>query len=119
MPVIGPFNQRVIFEKKSVSQDELGQEIATWTAMKTTWAHRRDMGGDERIRADQPLATRAAIFTVRWFAGLNAGDWRIKNEKTYDRSGNAIDLIWDIEGIAEPRNTRRQYWELTCFAVGV
>lgn len=118
MPVIS-LNRRVVFEKRTVTQDELGQEQETWTAERVVWAHREDMSGEERFRADQELATRVATFTVRWFAGLNAADWRIRHDYTYDRDGNPIDLLWDIEGIAEPKNTRKQYWELSCIAARV
>lgn len=106
MPVIGPFNRRVVLETKTVTQDDVGQPVESWLPARTMWANRRDVTASERFRASQELATRTSVFTVRWFSALTAGAWRINHE----------DLVWDIEGIAEPKNTRRQYWELTATA---
>jgi SPP1 family predicted phage head-tail adaptor len=108
MPVIGPFNRRVVFERKAVAQDETGHEVETWTAARTAMAHRRDVQANERLRASQEIATRTSVFTVRWFSALNAGDWRISHDG----------LIWDVIGLAEPPNTRRQYWAITATAGG-
>ena len=108
MPVIGPFNRRIVFERKTVAQDDTGHEVETWAAARDTKASRDDLQGRERLRASQEHAVRTAIFTTRWFAALNAGEWRISHEG----------LVWDIEGIAEPPRTKRQYWAITATAGG-
>lgn len=109
MPVIGPFNRRVVFETKTVVQDATGHPVETWLTTRTMYANRRDVTANERMRASQELATRTSVFTVRWFSALNAGEWRIEHEG----------LIWDVIGLAEPKNTRRQYWEVTAVAGNV
>jgi SPP1 family predicted phage head-tail adaptor len=107
MPILR-FNRKISLERKAVVQDEMGQPVEIWTVTKTTMADRRDINGVERMRASQELATRTSIFTIRWFPDLNAASWRIAHEG----------LLWDIEGLAEPRNTRRQFWEITATASG-
>ena len=109
MPFIGPLDRRIVFEKKTITQDELGQPVETWAFHKAAWANRRDMTANERFRSQQELAERTSVFTVRYFAALTAGEWRISHES----------LIWDIVGFAEPKNTRRQWWEITATAVRV
>jgi SPP1 family predicted phage head-tail adaptor len=109
-------DRHIVLEKKTTVQDEFGQPVETWTTTKTLWANRRDLAGLERFRANQEMAERTSVFTFRWFAGLNAGDWRIKQGKTTTSAGDVVDLIWDIKGLAEPKNTRRQYWEVTASA---
>jgi SPP1 family predicted phage head-tail adaptor len=106
MPFLGSFNRRVVMETKFVIQDPTGFPVETWLPARTMWANRKDITASERFRSAQELATRTSRFTIRWFRDLTAGDWRIRHE----------DMIWDIEGIAEPPNTRRQYWELTASA---
>jgi SPP1 family predicted phage head-tail adaptor len=106
MPFIGSFNRRIALEIKVTTQDATGHPVESWLPARTMWANRRDVTASERFRSSQELATRTSVFTVRWFRELTAGDWRIQHE----------DLVWDIEGIAEPRNTRRQYWEMTASA---
>lgn len=107
MPILS-FNRKIILERKTTIQDDTGHPFETWTPARVMMADRKDIGGIERMRASQELATRTSIFTVRWFQALNAGDWRIDHEG----------LVWDVIGIAEPRNTRRQFWEITATAGG-
>jgi SPP1 family predicted phage head-tail adaptor len=107
MPVL-TLNRRITLERKSTAQDATGHPVETWPTARTAMAHVEYTQSGERMRASQELATRVATFTIRWFAGLNAGDWRI-----------AFDgLTWDILGIAEPPNTRRQFWAITAAAGG-
>jgi SPP1 family predicted phage head-tail adaptor len=100
------FNRRVEVQTVTETQDSTGQPIETWATVRTVRAARRDMRGLERLRADQELAARTAIFTMRWFSGLTA-----KMRLSHD------DLIWDIEGIAELG--RRVALEVTATAVRV
>jgi SPP1 family predicted phage head-tail adaptor len=110
-------DRRITLERKTTAQDALGHPVETWSDENRTpplnqqvWANRRDMTAAERFRANQELATLTSVFTIRWRAGVTSGDHRINDDG----------VIFDIEGgPAEPPNTRRQWLELTCTAVGV
>ena len=88
--------------------DGYGQAVENWVTLATVRASREDVGASERFRANQELATRTSKFTIRW-RQLTAGQHRISHDG----------LIWDIEGLAEPENTRRQWLEITASAIGV
>jgi SPP1 family predicted phage head-tail adaptor len=98
----------ITLQRRVRSQDIYGQEIEVWTPEKEQiWASRQDLTGRERFIAEHTQAVRSAIFTIRYRADINSLDWRI------DHDG----WIWDIEGLAELRDTRDQYLELTTTAV--
>lgn len=85
------FNRRVEIQSATEpTQDETGQPVEAWTTVRTVRAARRDVRGFERLRAEQELAERTSVFTMRWFSGLTA-EMQLKHDG----------LIWDIEGIAE------------------
>lgn len=101
-------NRQIVLEARTFAQDSTGFEVEQWLPARTTWADRRDIQASERFRSQQEIAERTSVFTIRWFTGLNAKDWRIVHDS----------LTWDVIGLAEPRNTRRQYWEITAVASG-
>ena len=107
MPAI-VLDRKITLQSKMTTNDEYGQPIETWADEASPWAARRDAGASERFRANQELATQTSVFTIRW-RRLTAGNHRISHDG----------LVWDIEGLAEPPNTRRQWLEITASASGV
>ncbi len=100
------FNRPVEVQQVTETQDETGQPVESWATIRTVKAARKDVRGFERLRAQQELAERTSVFTMRWFSGLDA-----KMRLSHDG------LIWDIEGIAELG--RRVALEVTATVVRV
>ena len=100
------FNRTVAIEAVTETQDDTGQPIEVWATERTLKAAREDVRGLERIRANQELGERTAVFTFRWFPGLHS-------KKRLNHDG----LIWDIENIAE--RGRRVVLEVTATVVRV
>lgn len=108
MPVpAGRRDRHVTIEKKTIAQDEFGQEIETWAAWRTAWMGKRDIVGIERIRANQTLSEETVIWDSEWVEGLNAWEYRL----------NYNARIYNITGLAEV--SRRAGWEITTTAVRV
>lgn len=113
---IGPMNRRVEVQEVTEVQDETGQPSEVWATVRTVRANRKDVRGWERIRSDQELAERTSVFTMRWFAGLDA-KMRLVHDTVKDEDGDWIPQVWDIQGLAELG--RRVALEVTATAVRI
>jgi len=99
-------DRRVTIQRKTVTQDESGQEIATWTAI----AHRRPafvapVRGEERFAAQQVIARQQTTFTMRWsetVADVSPLD-RILYPPPSDQNAQspAVDTIYDVIEVVE------------------
>jgi head-tail adaptor len=96
-----------MIEKKTVIQDEFGQEIETWSNWHLAWMGKRDVQGAERIRTSQTLAEETVIWDSEWVEGLNAWEYRL----------NYNGRVYNITGLAEVG--RKAGWEITSVAVRV
>lgn len=103
---IGRLDRRVTIQAPTETRDAAGESIITWAEFKTVWADRRDVRGQERFRIDQRLATRTAVFRIRWFSGVTE---KMRLLDTDDSTA------WEITGIADDR--RKGWMELTCEAI--
>ena len=107
MPAI-VLDRKITIQLKTTTIDEFGQPSETWVDDAAVWASRRDAVASERFRANQELATQTSVFTIRW-RRLSVANHRISHDG----------LLWDIEGLAEPLYTRRQWLEITASAIEV
>lgn len=106
MPAAGRLDRRVVIERATKSQNAIGEEILTWASWRVVMMGRKDVRADERLRADQELATQTTVFTAHYIVGLRTDDRLIADEQT-----------WDIIGIAELG--RRSGLEITATATVV
>jgi SPP1 family predicted phage head-tail adaptor len=90
MPAASGMDRRVTVERRIVTQNDIGEQVETWTTWRTIWATRRDVRADEPQRADQELVSVTAVWTAHWPYWLTTHDKLV-----------ADGLIWDITGIAE------------------
>jgi SPP1 family predicted phage head-tail adaptor len=104
MPIIR-LNRKIQFQNRTMVKEELG-ETEEWTSGATVRAARDDFGGAERFRSNQEMATRTTRFTIRW-RRVSPADQRILHDG----------LLWDIEGLADKPNTRRQWLEIVASAI--
>lgn len=68
----GRLDRRIDIERKTVTQDEFGEEIETWTKI----AERRaasvtPVRGEERFEAEQFIARQQVEFRVRWASSVS------------------------------------------------
>lgn len=82
----------LIFQRATVSVDNLGQETPTWGTLTTAYARVRHGTGQERRQAAQETAVQAATFECDWDAILDGV--RVNDRISFDRS------FWDVKGRA-------------------
>ena len=102
MPAAGRRDRRVLIEVPTEVGGPLGPE-QTWAEFATVWGGKRDIRGQERVRAQGELATETAVWTLPYVPGLTAAMRMTADGK-----------IYDIEGVAEIG--RRAGWEITATA---
>jgi SPP1 family predicted phage head-tail adaptor len=103
---IGALDRRITLQSAVEARDAHGEPIQTWSEIKQVYARRTSVQGRERFSNDQRLATRVAMFRIRWLSGLNEKMRLLDSDDA---------TIWRIVGISDDR---RQGWmELSCEAI--
>lgn len=70
----GLLDTRVVIQSRTLSKDDLGGPVETWSTFATIWAEVQEQRGTE-VAAGRLLQTqgvRATIIRARWLAGVNA-----------------------------------------------
>ena len=93
---IGKLDRRITLEVLSTSKDEYNQDIESWSTFRLVWAEIKDGSGNEQVIADQPTAVRITEMTIRYIAGVNEMNTRVK-------FGGQI---YNIVGIQRPDRNR-------------
>jgi len=73
--------RKIIIQKKTYVQNELGDLIAEWPTWQTLWAERGSLWGDDYYAAAAIDQENTVEFVVKWFPSLdeiNTADYRIK-----------------------------------------
>lgn len=89
----GKLDQRVIIERRTIEQDELGGIIETWGPLATVWAAVEPLNGREYFAANAVQSETTTRIRLRYLADLNVVD-RINHEGT----------LYDINSIINPRS---------------
>lgn len=80
----GALNQRVLIERFSSGQDEIGQPIEAWTTLATTWAAVEPQAGREFIAAGAEQSELTTKIRIRWRAGITTGDRLTHDGRVYN-----------------------------------
>ena len=85
-------NRIVQLQRRTVSRDNFGSEVETWSSVAEVWASVIQTGTAENFEndANRAIAKRSAQITIRWLPNIKE-TWRVIH----------VGLIWDIKGIAE------------------
>jgi SPP1 family predicted phage head-tail adaptor len=67
----GTLRHRITIQQKTTTRNDLGQDVATWTTLKTVSARVESPSGRELERARQSVAEASHVITIRWFSGLD------------------------------------------------
>jgi SPP1 family predicted phage head-tail adaptor len=70
----GGLDRRVTLQRFTVTTDDYGEEIQTWSDLATVFAEVRQQSGREFFAAAQEQAARLVVFFIRWFPGLTVLD---------------------------------------------
>lgn len=76
---LGELDQRVVFQRKTRTQDGAGGAAKSWSDVATVWAHVRPLRGRERQDGGRAEGVREYLVVVRWRDDLLDGDrieWR-------------------------------------------
>lgn len=104
---VGKLDRILTLQKRSVSQNDYGEEAPTWTDDQDLRAEIVDVDGEEEYEAKQETPVKETTFRIRYKSKLNASDYRVK----YDGTVYNINRVKeDVEGF------RRQYMKLVCDA---
>lgn len=96
----------ITIERKTVTQNDLGEEVETWTAMAQAWAEKRDVSDAERLNAAEVGATISTRFRLLWSDAYD--DVTPLDRINYDGKR------WDIMAVKEIGT--REGIEITAFA---
>lgn len=94
---IGRHRHRLVLEAPVLTADGAGGSQANWVTVASFWASLEWVAGEERDRAGRPEQSATHRITLRWRAGLDAGQ-RL-------RLGARI---FDIRAAGDPDGDRRR-----------
>lgn len=99
----GMLDRRVTIQARTLTYDAYNNPTETWNDTATVWTQVEypKTGSGEVYDDNVQIASRVAVFTIRYYAGLDAGTNRLKYETD----------IFDIERISEVG--RRNFTQLT------
>jgi len=101
MVAAGTLDRRIAIQRKTITNDEYGQEVETWADLAEVWAALKPLRGNERFAVQQLLGTGVMTFLIRYRSDLQIG---VEDRIEYD--GRA----WDITDVRELG--RRESWEI-------
>jgi SPP1 family predicted phage head-tail adaptor len=70
----GALDRRVTLQRKTIVQDDYGEEEEVWTDLATVSAQVVQQSGREFLAAEQIQAEMRVLFRIRWFEGLTVLD---------------------------------------------
>lgn len=106
MPGAGKLDRRITIERFEGAPNELGEIVdPDWRPLMTIWAGRKDVSDGEKFAAGGISGFLAARFVVRYSS--QTVDIRYSDRLLHDGRE------WNIVGIKEAREGRRQFIEIT------
>lgn len=80
----GKFNNRIIIQQRTSTQDAIGQPVQTWSDVATVWADIKHPSGLAAIKADADVSLVRASIRIRKRAGIDAGMRVVRGADVYD-----------------------------------
>jgi SPP1 family predicted phage head-tail adaptor len=59
-------DRKITLQRKTVSQNSLGEEVETWADLATVWAEKSYRAAGESVQAAEVAAVRILRFVIRW-----------------------------------------------------
>jgi SPP1 family predicted phage head-tail adaptor len=70
----GKLDGRILLSHRTLTQNDFGEEIATYTKYAIVWAYVRDTSGSKRFAAQQFFEETVTEITIRWRGDVLATD---------------------------------------------
>jgi SPP1 family predicted phage head-tail adaptor len=105
--IAGPLDRRVTIRRAALAENDLGEQIETWSDLATVWASRAEVSNRERFAAQEVGATLVARYRIRYsqrLYDLSPRD-RIVAEGT-EHNITGVGLIGRHEGFEITASTR-------------
>lgn len=84
MPAAGRLRHRLTIRQPSTSQNEVGEEIITWSTLATVWGRLEALRGEEQLQAKQLQAEIVARAILRYRSDVTT-EMRLQYEsREYD-----------------------------------
>ena len=64
-------DRRITIESFTTTTNSFNEQVKSWSAFATVWAEFKPRRMSEAFEAARTVATRQAMFTIRWLSGLN------------------------------------------------
>lgn len=101
------FPYKVTIEQLAGTQDATGAELQTWNSFTTAWVSIEQLGGTERVVAQQIFAEASTRLWMKFQPGILP-----KMRVTYT-DGGSVTRHFDILSVADP-DGRRRFLQLLC-----
>lgn len=87
MLAAGALDRRITVERASVTVDDFGGEVPTWSTLGEVWAEVTPISDGERWRAAEVAADVTTRFRIRWGLGVVVEDRVTYDGRTYNIVG--------------------------------
>ncbi len=103
---VGLLTERVTLDEPSITRNEYGEEVHTWSTRMQVWAHVAPITGREALAANQPIATIDTRITTHYTDALEAVDarWRARHRG----------IVYQLVAPPVNRDMRNESIELLC-----
>ena len=101
----GRLKHFVTIQRRSETQDAIGQPVVAWVQVAQVFADIRHQSGLEAVRADAPVSTVKASVRIRYRTGIDAG-MRVLHRG----------VVYNITAVL-PDEVGRQHVDLACEVV--
>ena len=96
----GRLRHRVTIQEKSVSQNSFGEEVITWTDVKTVWASIEPLRGREYIELRQAQADVTTRIRMRHWPG-NSQASGITPSMRLAHGSRVFEIVAPVKNVAE------------------
>lgn len=83
----GRLDRRLTLQRRTLTENDYGEPVETWTTLATVWAEKIPVRGAERYASMQTVAEVEERFKIRYRKGLTPLDRVVCDGITYDVLG--------------------------------
>ena len=95
----GRLDRRLTLQRRTLTENDYGEPVETWTTLATVWAEKIPVRGSERYVAMQTVAEVDTRFKIRYRTDVSPLDRVV-----------CAGITYDVQGVIEIG--RREGWEI-------
>lgn len=81
---VGKMDRRITLLRRTLTRNDLGEQVATYAEYATVWAEKRDVSGREYLASQQIVAENTVRFFIRYRDDVLLTDRIVCGDRTYD-----------------------------------